>query len=156
MASLGIHCPSVGRCPHHSVGQCNMDWFQYGWECPYCWRPNDLPVEVGSRIEITLARARQWTGRLDIAERSELHCNRDLRGLHFKVEGVHLAKNYTQVQVECSETSLLVYMNVWHRYNRAGKPCGVRWARMVSYQTVRRCSSKGDLKTSSQVKAPQM
>ena len=57
-----------------------MDWFQYGWECPYGWRQNDLPVEVGSRIEITLASARQWTGRLDIGERSELHCNPDLMG----------------------------------------------------------------------------
>ena len=109
-----------------------MDWFQYGWECPYVWRPNDLPVEVGSRIEITLATARQWIGRLDIGELSELHCNRDLRGLHFKVEAVHLTKDYTQVQVECHETSLLVYMNVWHRYNRGGRPCGVRWAYIVS------------------------
>ena len=109
-----------------------MDWFQYGWECPYCWRPNDLPVEVGSRIEITLATARQWAGPLYPGYRSELHANRDLMGLHFKVEEVCRTPNYTQVHVECFETSLLVYMNVWHRYNRGGIPCGVRWAYIVS------------------------
>ena len=148
MAPLLFHCPCTGESP------CDMRWFESGWHCPYHWRPNDLAVSIGSRIEVTLPTARQWAGRF--GEPSEIHCGRDLMGLEFDVLDVHRTRSYTQVQAECSQTSLLVYMNVWHRYNRAGKPCGVLWARMVSYQTVRRCSSKGDLKTSSQVKAPQM
>jgi hypothetical protein len=93
------------------------------------WRPNDLAVSVGSRIEVMLRTARQWTGR--IGEPSELYWNRDLQGLQYEVVDVHRTRRYTQVQVHCHQTGRAVWMNVWSRYNPQGIACGVRWAKIV-------------------------
>ena len=121
------------RCPCSEAMPCG-DWAD--WRCPYVWRPRDLRVFVGSRVEITLPTAKQWTGRLGTL--SELHCNSDLQGLVVEVHEVHCTRHYTQVRVVCHQTGLPVWMNVWHRYNRRRVGSGVTWARMACSRDLQR------------------
>ena len=88
-----------------------------------------MVVSTGSPIRVTLSYARQWTGR--IGEPSEIYCNRDLAGLEYEVLDVHRTGRYTQIRVNCHQTDLPVWMNVWSRYNVGGIACGVCWARVV-------------------------
>ena len=105
---------------------CSIEWFDHGWRCPYQWRPNDLNVSIGATVEVTLATARLWTHR--IGDRgSELFRDSDLQGLHYEVLDVHLTPRYTQVKVQCHDTQLEAWLNVWHRTGSSGVP----WARIV-------------------------
>ncbi len=88
-----------------------------------------MAVSVGSRIDVTLRTARQWTGR--IGEPSEIYWSLDLKGLQYEVLDVHRTGKYTQIQVLCHQTDFPVWMNVWSRFNPEGIACGVCWARIV-------------------------
>ena len=104
---------------------CCTEWFDLGWRCPYGWRPRDLNVSIGTRIEVTLATARLWTHRIGDPE-SILVRNSDLKGLHYDVLDVHRTAQYTQVKVK-DTSELEVWLNVWRRTRSSG----VRWARIV-------------------------
>ena len=53
---------------------------------------------------------------------------RGLECLTFDVLEIHRTNDYTQARVLCNETQLPVWVNVWHRYGRGKRSCGVQRA----------------------------
>ena len=104
--------------------QCHPNWFAEGWQCPFLYRPKDCDWIIGRRMYVSEA-ARMWTGRL-VDMGSELYRSR-LDPTHlYTIEGVHLTRDYTQVQTQCEVTGMLGWVNVWHRYpRRAARGAGV-------------------------------
>ena len=71
-----------------------------------------------------------WTGKIGDPT-SEPFRARDLRGLRFRVLAVHRTSDFTQVQVADDVTALPVWINVWARYNGAGRARGVTYATVL-------------------------
>ena len=105
---------------------CEEQWCSKGWRCPLLWRSRDLDLQRGCTIRLRKA-ARMWTKQFGDPE-SELYRRDGLEGLEFKVLEVHREFHYTQVKVDCNQTQLPVWVNVWHRFNEHGRASGVRWA----------------------------
>ena len=118
-------------CPMGELSPCEPHWFPMGWSCPYPWRPRDLHVQCGSVVRLGPS-CRMWTGRYGEPQ-SELFRSRGLCGLCFEVMEVHRTKHYTQAKLLCNETQLLVWVNLWHRYDRLGRGRGVQWAVVLVY-----------------------
>ncbi len=127
----GPFSPRGCDCPTDAVAlTCREEWLWNGWRCPFQWRPNDLDLARGSRIRLG-RHARMWTGRFSDAS-SELFRSTNLEGLILEVQDISRTANYSQVLVEDLDTNMLVWINVWCRYNLQRRPTGVRWAAVVT------------------------
>ena len=97
-------------------------------------------VTRGDTVTITLATARQWTGRIG-QRNSEVHCRRGLHWQSFEVHQIHRAKHHTQVRVTCQETRYPVWINIWHRWNWNGDNTGAVWAKVQPWASHRTAGS---------------
>ena len=135
-----------GACIH-----CPREWLRDGWTCKACLQnskdscsrrkrqrttcegreqrnePDDL--HIGCTIRLGPV-ARMWTGKINDPA-SQLYRSRNLAGIELTVLDIHRVHNYTQIQAKCDITSFPVWVNVWHRFDEHGRPCGVRWATVI-------------------------
>ena len=107
---------------------CASGWLASGWQCPFDFRPHEPRIARGERIRFG-DRARMWTGPLgdDMSELFRSH----IRGMVCEILLIHRTTDYTQVNVRDPDTALLVWVNVWHRYNQIGRGSGVVWAHLA-------------------------
>ena len=114
-------------CPPEERLECDAAWFDWGWNCPYYWRPGELDVRVGDRITLR-PKARMWTG-LEGDPDSELYrSNAGGDGHEYVVQNVLRRRDKTFVAVLDSFAGVQVYVCIWGRYNREGRGTGVKWA----------------------------
>ena len=118
---------SACACPLGELTPCRPQWFHRGWNCPYLWRPRDLQVRSGNVIRMG-PDTRMWTERLGELQ-AEFYRARGLGDdLFFEVIEVYRTRDYTQAKVLDRVTQLPVWVNLWYRYDEAGRCRGVQWA----------------------------